>query len=65
MRKIAQTFFRSVAPAFAKTLRSKVLNVNTQKIVLGPAITAYGLWFSTNKIFNSENEVFETEDNLQ
>ncbi len=65
MRKLTQTFFRALAPAFINTIKVKSSNFNTQKLLLGTGLTAYGMWFCSNKIFNSETLIFETEDNLQ
>jgi hypothetical protein len=65
MRKFAQTLFRALGPAFINQLKLKSANLNTQKVLLGTGLTAYGMWFASNRIFNSETQVFETEDNLQ
>jgi hypothetical protein len=53
MRQFAQTLFRVMAPAFVNTLKSKNTTFTAQKLVLGTGLTAYGMWFCSNKIFNS------------
>lgn len=65
MRKFTQTLFRAIGPSFMNQIKLRSANLNTQKVLLGSGITAYGMWFASNKIFNSETQVFETEDNLQ
>ena len=54
MRKFTQTLFRAVAPSFINQLKIKSANLNTQKVLLGAGLTSYGMWFASNKIFNSE-----------
>jgi nitrite reductase/ring-hydroxylating ferredoxin subunit len=65
MRKFAQTLFRSASLTFFNQLKLKSSNLNGQKVLLASTLAAYGLWFATTKVYNTEFMTVETQDNLQ
>lgn len=65
MRKIVSILFRASSIPMLNSLKFKLNNFNTQKVLLTTGLATYGFWFASTKIYNTDTLTFETEDNLQ
>ena len=58
MRNIVSTLFRASSISILNSLKFKLNNINTQKVLLTGGIASYGFWFASTKIYNSDTLTF-------